>query len=98
MWSRNWIAQYTLALCTEQLGRIRSKFKSLPIPGAELSLNGEDLVTQGREDKEKLTTALKETLENLTYDKIAEREATKAENMVKQLAYILMPAKYCIAI
>jgi len=98
MWSRNWIAQYTLALCTEQLGRIRSKFKSLPIPGAELSLNGEDLVTQGREDKEKLATSLKEALENLTFDKIAEREAAKAENMVKQLAYIPMPAKYAIFI
>lgn len=98
MWSRNWIAQYTLALCTEQLGRIRSKFKTLPIPGAELSLNGEDLVTQGREDKEKLATALKETLDNLTYDKIAEREAAKAENMVKQLAYIPLPAKYHICI
>jgi len=41
-------------------------------------------------------TALKETLDNLTYDKIAEREATKAENAVKQLAFIPMPPKYAI--
>jgi hypothetical protein len=88
----------TLALCTIQLGRIRSKFKSMPIPGADLSLNGEDLVSQGKEDKEKLMTSLKETLDNLTYDKIAEREAAKAENTVKQLAYIPMPPKYAIGI
>lgn len=98
MWCRNWIAQLTLALSCVQLGRIRSKFKSFPIPGAELSLNGDDLISQGKEDKEKLLTGLKETLDNLTYDKIAERDATKAENVVKQLALIPMPPKYAIGI
>ena len=98
MWCRNWIAQMTLALSNIQLGRIRSKFKSFPIPGADLQLNGDDLVNQGKEDKEKLMTSLKETLDNLTYDKIAEREASKAENMVKQLALIPMPPKYAIGI
>lgn len=98
VWSRNWIAQMTLALSTIQLGRIRSKFKSLPIPGADLSLNGEDLISQGREDADKLLTSLKETLDNLTFDKIAEREANKAEQMVKQLSYVPIPPKYAISI
>lgn len=88
----------TLALSLIQLGRIRGKFKSFPIPGAELSLNGDDLVSAGKEDKEKLNSSLKETLESLTFDKIAEREAAKAESMVKQLAYVPMPAKYAIYI
>lgn len=94
IWSRNWIAQYTLACSTELLGRVRSKFKSFPIPGAELSLNGEDLVSAGREDKKELVTSLRETLNDLTFDKIAEREAAKAENAVKQLQYVPMPPKY----
>lgn len=98
VWSRNWIAQMTLALSTIQLGRIRSKFKSLPIPGADLSLNGEDLISQGREDADKLLTSLKETLDNLTFDKVAERDANKAEQMVKQLSYVPVPPKYAIAI
>jgi hypothetical protein len=98
MWSRNWIAQMTLALCLILLGRVRGKFKSFPIPGAELSLNGDDLISSGKEDKEKLMTSLKETLDNLTYDKIAERDAARAENMVKQLAYVPMPPKYAIFI
>ena len=98
MWCRNWIAQMTLALSCIQLGRIRGKFKSFPIPGADLQLNADDLINQGKEDKEKLMTTLKETLDNLTYDKIAEREASKAENMVKQLALIPMPPKYAIGI
>lgn len=96
IWARNWIAQLTLAICTEMLGRIRSKFKNFPIPGAELTLNGDDLVTAGREDKDKLITSLRETLGNLSFDKLAEREATKAENMVKQLSYVPVPPKYVI--
>ena len=98
MWSRNWIAQMTLCLSTILLGRVRSKFKTLPVPGADLQLNGDDLISSGKEDKEKLMTSLKETLDNLTYDKIAERDAARAENMVKQLAYVPVPPKYTIGI
>lgn len=95
-WARNWIFQYTLAISTEQLGRIRTKFKSFPIGGAELQLNGEDLVTQGREDKEKLMygdTGLIAKLDELTYDKLAEIEANKAESIQKQLNYLPIPPK-----
>ncbi len=96
-WARNWIFQYTLAISTEQLGRIRTKFKSFPIGGAELQLNGEDLITQGREDKEKLMYGdggLITKLDNLTYDKLAEIEVSKAESLQKQLNYLPMPPKY----
>ena len=98
IWVRNWIAQYTLALSTIQLGRIRSKFKTFPIPGADLQLNGEDLVTQGREDKDKLETSLRETLDGLTYEKLAETEAARAENTSKILQYTAMPPRYAIFI
>ena len=88
---RQWIRQYTLALCRELLGLIRSKFQSIPIPNADLQLNGESLVTQGREDKDKLVTQLKEFLVNLTSAKLLELDAIAAENMNKALRYIPMP-------
>jgi len=88
---RQWIRQYTLALCRELLGLIRSKFQTVPIPNADLTLNGEALVTQGREDKEKLTTQMKEFLANLTHTKMLENDALAAENLNKQLRYIPMP-------
>ena len=88
---KQWIKQYTLALCTELLGTIRSKFSTVPIPDSDLQLNGSDLVTRGRDDKEKLYTKLKEMLETLTYDKIAEVQATKAENIMKHLKTIPIP-------
>ena len=95
---RQWIRQYTLALSRELLGLIRSKFQSIPIPNAELQLNGSDLITQGREDKEKLTTQLKEFLDTLTHAKLIEQQAALAENMQKQLRYIPMPLGKSITI
>lgn len=99
-WARNWIFQYALAICTEMLGRVRSKMKTIPIPESQVDLNGSDLVQQGREDKDKLlnsdTTGLYGRLNELTYDKLAEREAQKAENIQKQLQYLPFPAKYAI--
>jgi len=88
---RQWIRQYTLALCKELLGLIRSKFQSIPIPNADLQLNGDALVTQGRDDKEKLITQMKEFLANLTHQKLLEADALIAENLQKQLKYIPMP-------
>ena len=88
---RQWIRQYTMALCRETLGLIRSKFGNIPVPGAEVTLNGGDLISQGREDKEKLITSLKEMLDTMTYDKLVEMQATRAENMNKQLKYVPMP-------
>lgn len=88
---RQWTRQYTLALCKELLGLIRSKFSSVPIPGAELTLNGSDLVTQGRDDKEKLVTQIREMLETMTYDKLLEKEASSSENLTKVLNKIPVP-------
>ena len=75
----------------EILGLIRSKFGSIPVPGAEVTLNGTDLISQGREDKDKLITTLREMLDTMTYDKLIEMQATRAENMNKQLKYVPMP-------
>lgn len=88
---RQWIRQYALALSREQLGLIRSKFQNIPVPGESLQLNGTDLVTQGREDKEKLITGLKEMLDTMTYDKLMETQAARAEAVNKQLKYVPMP-------
>jgi hypothetical protein len=93
---RQWIRQYVLALSKEQLGLIRSKFTTVPIPGADLTLNGESLVTQGREDKNALITQLKEMLETMTYDKLMETAATRAESIQKQLKHIPMPNGWAI--
>lgn len=88
---RQWTRQYCLALCKELLGLIRNKFSTVPIPGGDLTLNGSDLVTQGRDDKEKLVTQIREMLETMTYDKLLEKEASVTENLTKVLSKIPIP-------
>ena len=89
--AKQWMRQYTLALSKELLGLIRSKFGSVPIPGGDLQLNGADLVTNGKAEKEALVTQLREMLDSLTYDKIVEVDAARAESVRKQLSMIPMP-------
>lgn len=85
---KQWIRNFTLALGKELLGQVRSKFSQVPIPDSELTLNGDALISQGREDKDKLKTELKELLEALTYDKLIAMEADKADNLMRQLKHI----------
>jgi hypothetical protein len=77
--------------CKEVLGLIRNKMKTIPIPGGDLTLNGDDLVAQGREDKDRLVDNLREFLDGITYDKLLEMEASKAQSMLTQLKMIPVP-------
>lgn len=95
---RQWIRQYCLALSRELLGITRNKLKSIPVPGGEVTLDGADLIAQGREDKDKLRTELREWLDNFTADKIMEREAAKAESIANQLKYVPIPLGKSIVI
>jgi len=88
---RQWIRQYTMALSRELLGLVRSKFSTIPIPGADLSLDGGDLVSKGREDKDKLITALTEMLEANTYQKLLESEAAGVDHLRKVLNAVPIP-------
>ena len=85
---KQWIRRFALALCKETLGQVRSKFGTVPIPGESVTLNGSALITEGKDEQEKLRTELKETLAELTYAKLAESEAAKLENAEKTLTKI----------
>ena len=95
---RQWVRQYCLALCKELLGQVRSKFSSVPIPNADLQLNGADLISQGREDQGRLRDQLVELLDSLTYGKLLEGQATDAENILRALKTMPMPLGKAITI
>ncbi len=88
---RTWIYQYALALSKELLGLVRSKFSQVPIPGNSLQLNGDNLVSQGREDQQKLKDTIGELLESLTYEKMVEGDANKAESLQRILKTVPIP-------
>lgn len=83
-----WIYKFTLAISKEMLGLVRGKYSTVPIPGAEATLNGADLVSQGREEKTGLVTELKELLESMTRKGQMENESIVATEMQKQLAKV----------
>jgi hypothetical protein len=57
---RSWIFEYTLALAKEMLGYTRNKYSQIPIPGAEVTLNGDTLITSAQTSKEALILRLRE--------------------------------------
>ena len=78
---KQWIRRFALSLTKETLGQIRSKFAAIPIPGESVTLNGSDLMSQAREEQDKLREELKTVLDELTYQKLLETDATKAESV-----------------
>ena len=81
---RQWIRKYTYALAKELLGIIRSKYSAMPIPDGEVTLDGEALKTEGREEKTQLLEELREFLESvsLTEKLKAEAEESNAQREV----------------
>jgi hypothetical protein len=95
---RTWVFGFTLGLCKELLGLVRSKFSQVPIPGNSLQLNGSELVTQGREDQANLKEEMNTLLESLTYEKMLEGDANKAESLQRLLKTIPIPMGKSIVI
>ncbi len=83
---RQWIRKYTLALSKELLGIIRSKYASLPLPNGEVSMDGESLKAEGREEKDALLTELTEFLDSVTLAERSRAEADTAEANQQLLA------------
>lgn len=55
---RNWIQLYALACSKGVLGQIRGKYQTVPSPGGGARLNGDSLIKEASEEKEKLLQRL----------------------------------------
>ena len=60
---RNWIQLYSLACAKGALGQIRGKYQTVPSPGGGAKLNGDSLVKESQEEKEKLLQRLLDEFE-----------------------------------
>jgi len=88
---RQWVRQFTLAAAKEVLGLVRGKFSSVPIADGDLTLNSDELVSAGREEKVNLRTELREILDSMTYKNLALAEAERTEGLIRILKNIPMP-------
>ena len=88
---RQWIFEYTLAIVKEMLGYVRGKYTSIPIPGAEVTLNSSDLVTAGTAEKTALLERLRTYLDDTSREKLLERRSLESEYKQKELNLVPQP-------
>jgi aspartate/tyrosine/aromatic aminotransferase len=67
------------------LGAIREKYSNIPIPGAEISLDGAALRSEAQTEKDNLMTQLRETLEELSRKVQFENRANEAKQQQEML-------------
>ena len=82
---RQWIFEYTLALCKEILGYVRGKYSTVPIPNAETTLNQADLLAAATAEKTALLERLRAYFDETSRAKLLERKILEQEAVLKEL-------------
>jgi hypothetical protein len=88
---KKWIYDYALAVTKETLGNIRGLYNSLPVPGAETTLNGSTLIDQATTEKAALIEQLRGTLDDTSRQKQLEKKAAEAASMRDTFTNFPMP-------
>jgi len=87
---RAWIFEYTLAKAKEVLGLVRNKYSSIPIPGSEVTLNGNELVASAATEKEALITRLREYFDQTSRQALLERRQAESIARVAEISQVPM--------
>jgi hypothetical protein len=87
---RSWIFEYTLAKTKEVLGLVRNKYSTIPVPGAEVTLNGDNLVSSAAAEKEALITRLREYFDQTSRQALLERRAAETTARQTELQQVPM--------
>jgi len=88
---KQWIRLFALAAVKETLGYVRKKYQTIPIPGAEVTLNGDDLLTDARTEKEKLLENLRDMLGMTSRKTQLENQSIEADFIQKTLINVALP-------
>jgi hypothetical protein len=88
---RSWIFEYALALCKEMLGYVRGKYQVVPVPGDNVTLNANDLITAATGEKERLIDRLRAYLGETSREKLLERKAIEGDYLEKELGKVPFP-------
>jgi len=76
---RQWIFEYTLALCKEMLGYVRGKYSTVPIPEQNMTLNQADLLASATTDKAALIERLRVYLGDMSKKSQLERRSQESD-------------------
>lgn len=90
------IRQLLVASAKNLLGLIRGKYNGkVSIPQAEMTMDYNMLINQGKEERDAVIKKIEERLEKLSPAKIMETQATIVENQIKTLSAVPLGI-YCI--
>ena len=82
---RQWIFEYTLALCKEMLGYVRGKYSQVPIPNREIALNQSDLLTAATAEKTALIERLRAYFDETSRQALLERKKNEGDSVMNEL-------------
>jgi hypothetical protein len=82
---RSWIFEYTLAIVKEMLGYVRGKYTTVPIPGAEVTLNQQDLLTSSANDKAALIERLRAYFDETSREALLQRRKNESDHAQSEL-------------
>ena len=84
---RQWIFEYTLALCKEMLGYVRGKYQNtIPIPEREISLNSGDLITAATAEKTALVDRLRGYFDETSRQALLQRKQAESDAAMSELS------------
>lgn len=88
---KQWIRKYGMSLSKELLGMIRGKYGSIPIPGSEVSLDGDTLRAEAAAEKEQLIEQLREMLDQTSNKALLEADREVSDNLQEKLKKVPYP-------
>lgn len=87
-----WVRRYFTALCKETLGRVRGTFSGkIPIPEADVTVEYDSLLSEGKDEMVTLKLELKDTLSRLSPLEMLKRVAEEAKNINDALKFRAFP-------
>jgi hypothetical protein len=82
---RQWIFEYTLALCKEILGYVRGKYTQVPIPNKEITLNQSDLIAAATSEKTALVERLRTYFDETSRQALLARKTAESDSVRSEL-------------
>jgi hypothetical protein len=89
---RSWIFEYALALAKEMLGYVRGKYQTVPIPGSEITLNQNDLITAATNERTALIERLRAYFDTTSRKSLLankEAEAASQKNILADVPMVI---------
>lgn len=87
---RQWIFEYTLALCKEMLGYVRGKYSTVPIPDQNMTLNQSDLLSAATAEKQALIERIRAYFDETSRRSLLERRSQESDFRKQEISNVPM--------